>query len=223
MSTTRLEAFSDGVFAIAATLLIIEVGVDESGRTLASALLQAGPSYSAYAISFLTIGIVWMNHHTVFSLIDRVDRTFLVINVFFLMFVGLHPVLDRASRRAPQGRRPPGRDHHLRAHADPDRHLLQRAPVLCVRGAAAAQGRRRPAYGGGDHPELPPRPLDLRGSHAHRGGEAEHKRRAVRRVRPLLRRRELRLRARPSGVGSPPASRPAPGPSSPLQDPSAPA
>ncbi|MGH2529852.1 MAG: TMEM175 family protein [Actinomycetota bacterium] len=91
MSTTRLEAFSDGVFAIAATLLIFEVGVDESGRPLANALLQAWPSYTAYAISFLTIGIIWMNHHTVFSQIDRVDRTFLVINVFFLMFVAFIP------------------------------------------------------------------------------------------------------------------------------------
>jgi uncharacterized membrane protein len=95
VSTARLEAFSDGVFAIAATLLIIEVGVDEQGHTLARALLQAWPSYLAYAISFLTIGIIWVNHHTVFSQIGRVDRTFLFINVVFLMLVAFIPFPTR--------------------------------------------------------------------------------------------------------------------------------
>lgn len=91
MTTGRLETFSDGVFAIAATLLILEVHVGDSRKSLASALLHAWPSYAAYAISFLTIGIIWVNHHTVFDQIGRVDRTFLFINVAFLMLVAFIP------------------------------------------------------------------------------------------------------------------------------------
>ncbi|MDQ3871801.1 MAG: TMEM175 family protein [Chloroflexota bacterium] len=91
IGTARLETFSDGVFAIAATLLIIEVGVDERGRSLSDALLQAWPSYVAYAISFLTIGIIWVNHHTVFAQIGAVDRAFLFINIGFLMLVAFIP------------------------------------------------------------------------------------------------------------------------------------
>jgi uncharacterized membrane protein len=89
MTTTRLEAFSDGVFAIAATLLILNVHAN--GSHLGHALARAWPSYAAYAVSFVTIGIMWVNHHGVFAQIDRVDRTFLMINVFFLMAVAFVP------------------------------------------------------------------------------------------------------------------------------------
>ena len=90
MDTQRLETFADGVFAIAATLLILDV--HESGHTsVAHGLIHAWPSYAAYAISFLTIGIIWANHHTVFRQIGRVDRTFLMINVVFLMVVAFSP------------------------------------------------------------------------------------------------------------------------------------
>lgn len=89
MSTSRLETFSDGVFAIAATLLILNVRVD--GPHLGHALTRAWPSYAAYGVSFITIGIMWANHHGVFSQIDKVDRTFLMINVFFLMAVAFVP------------------------------------------------------------------------------------------------------------------------------------
>ena len=89
MSTSRLETFSDGVFAIAATLLILNVHAN--GAHLGHALARAWPSYAAYAVSFVTIGIMWANHHGVFSQIDKVDRTFLLINVFFLMAVAFVP------------------------------------------------------------------------------------------------------------------------------------
>ena len=65
MTTARLETFSDGVFAIAATLLILNVSV--SGVPLDKALVHGWPSYVAYAVSFLTIGIMWVNHHGVLS------------------------------------------------------------------------------------------------------------------------------------------------------------
>ena len=92
--TNRLEAFSDGVFAIAATLLILEVHRSGHG-TVTHQLLHAWPSYVAYAISFLTIGIIWVNHHTVMQQIGRVDRTFLFLNVIFLMVVAFSPFPTR--------------------------------------------------------------------------------------------------------------------------------
>jgi TMEM175 potassium channel family protein len=92
--TARLETFSDGIFAIAATLLILDVSLSGEG-SVAHQLLRAWPSYTVYAISFLTLGIVWVNNHTVFSQIGRVDRTFLFINVVFLMVVAFTPFPTR--------------------------------------------------------------------------------------------------------------------------------
>ena len=93
MSTLRLETFADGVFAIAATLLILDVHA--SGPHLGHQLLHIWPSYAAYAVSFLTIGIMWVNHHTVFTQIDRVDRRFLFINVGLMMCVAFVPFPTR--------------------------------------------------------------------------------------------------------------------------------
>ena len=64
MSTSRTEAFSDGIFAIAATLLVLELKVPQvEPGGLADALLESWPSYATYVVSFLTIGIIWVNHH----------------------------------------------------------------------------------------------------------------------------------------------------------------
>jgi uncharacterized membrane protein len=93
-STTRLETFSDGVFAIAATLLILEIQLSGHG-SVTHELVHAWPSYVAYAISFLTIGIIWVNHHAVLQQIGRVDRTFLFLNVIFLMIVAFSPFPTR--------------------------------------------------------------------------------------------------------------------------------
>jgi uncharacterized membrane protein len=92
--TSRLETFSDGIFAIAATLLILDVNLNGHG-SVPHQLVAAWPSYAAYAISFGTLGIVWVNHHTVFTQIGRVDRTFLFINVLFLMVVAFTPFPTR--------------------------------------------------------------------------------------------------------------------------------
>ena len=91
--TSRLEAFSDGVFAIAITLLILEVKVPHagSGESLARALLDLWPSYLGYAISFVTLGIMWTNHHAIFRYIHRSDRYFLLIHIFFLMCISFLP------------------------------------------------------------------------------------------------------------------------------------
>jgi uncharacterized membrane protein len=90
----RLEAFADGIFAVAATLLILNIAVDET-KPLGPELLGHWISYAAYAISFLTIGIIWANHHTVMHQIAHVDRTFLIINVLFLLVIAFIPFPTR--------------------------------------------------------------------------------------------------------------------------------
>jgi TMEM175 potassium channel family protein len=87
--TSRLEAFADGVFAIAATLLIIEVALPEGD--VGRGLLDIWPSYFAYALSFLSIGIMWVNHHVVLSFVREADRSFLFINLFLLMAIAFVP------------------------------------------------------------------------------------------------------------------------------------
>lgn len=92
-STSRLETFSDGVFAIAATLLVLEFVVDsrKTARPLGHQLLHLWPSYLAYTTSFLTIAIIWINHHHVMETIARVDRTFLFISTLLLLVVAFIP------------------------------------------------------------------------------------------------------------------------------------
>jgi uncharacterized membrane protein len=91
--TGRLEAFSDGVFSIAITLLVLEISVPhvEGSQSLWSALGKQWPSYAAYVVSFLVIGIMWANHHTLFSFIRLVDRKLLFLNLMILMVVALIP------------------------------------------------------------------------------------------------------------------------------------
>ncbi|GAC1324521.1 MAG: TMEM175 family protein [Chloroflexota bacterium] len=92
ITTSRAEAFSDGVFAVAITLLVFNVSVPTVHRgALQQALLDQWPSYASYAVSFLTIGIIWVNHHATFSRIERVDRPFLFINLLLLMTVSFIP------------------------------------------------------------------------------------------------------------------------------------
>ena len=92
MSTSRAEAFSDGVFAIAATLLVLELKIPLTAPgELLGALLDAWPSYATYVVSFLTIGIIWVNHHAIFERVRRVDRPLLFINLIFLMMVAVIP------------------------------------------------------------------------------------------------------------------------------------
>jgi uncharacterized membrane protein len=91
MNTTRLEAFSDGVFAIAITLLVLEIKVPLPDTALGAELLQLWSSYLAYVISFLVIGAIWINHHAMFQHIVRVDGTLLLLNVLHLMLIAFLP------------------------------------------------------------------------------------------------------------------------------------
>lgn len=90
MSTGRAEAFSDGVFAVAITVLVfgLRLPSPRPGCTVMTCqLLAAWPQYFAYVVSFLTIGIMWMNHHTILAHVARVDRPLLVLNLLLLMGV----------------------------------------------------------------------------------------------------------------------------------------
>jgi uncharacterized membrane protein len=97
LTTARLETFADGVFAIAATLLILNVDgqVSEDVRDLGGRLLHIWPSYLAYAASFVTIGIMWVNHHTIMAQVERADRRFLLANIGLLMCIAFFPFTTR--------------------------------------------------------------------------------------------------------------------------------
>jgi uncharacterized membrane protein len=85
--TARIEAFSDGVFAIAITLLILEIRVPQQTHdgVLRDALLDLWPSYLAFLASFMTIGVMWLNHHRLFSLINKKDDGLIAINLVLLL------------------------------------------------------------------------------------------------------------------------------------------
>jgi uncharacterized membrane protein len=92
MDKGRAEAFSDGVLAVAITLLALDLRVEATGHgTLVHQLGQTWPRFLAYVVSFFVIGVIWVNHHALFSLIDRVDRVLLFENLVLLMFVTTLP------------------------------------------------------------------------------------------------------------------------------------
>lgn len=93
MNKGRVEAFSDGVLAVAITLLVLDLHFDASAHHagLAHQIGKDWPSYVAYAVSFMVIGVIWVNHHALFELVGRVDRVFLFENLILLMFVTTMP------------------------------------------------------------------------------------------------------------------------------------
>jgi TMEM175 potassium channel family protein len=89
--TGRLETFADGVFAIAITLLVLAIRLPAPDANLVDALRDQAWEFAAYFVSFLTIGIMWVQHHRLFTLIRRSNTTFAMINVIFLMFIAFVP------------------------------------------------------------------------------------------------------------------------------------
>jgi uncharacterized membrane protein len=88
----RIEAFSDGVFAVAITLLVLDLKVPVGGHdSVARQLGDQWPQAAAYLVSFLVIGIIWVNHHTLMDKLVRVDRGLLFLNLLLLMCVVLIP------------------------------------------------------------------------------------------------------------------------------------
>jgi uncharacterized membrane protein len=93
MSKTRLEAFSDGVIAVAITLLALDLHVPAAGsaHSLGHVLGHQWPEYAAYVVSFATIGIIWINHHAMLARCARIDHTIMVLNLLLLMTIGVLP------------------------------------------------------------------------------------------------------------------------------------
>lgn len=88
----RLEAFSDGVFAIAITLLVLDIGIRHvTGNHLFDELVRERPEYLAYFIAFMTIGIAWIEHSALTEALDHVDAGFQRLNLLFLLLVGFLP------------------------------------------------------------------------------------------------------------------------------------
>jgi len=124
MDTGRLEAFSDGVFAVAITLLVLNLHVRGPGHgSLASQFANQWPAYAALFVSFFVIGVIWVNHHAVFTQIDTVDRTLMGINLVLLLFVTVFP-FPTATLAS-----------YLR-HGGSDAHLAAAAYGLTVEGVA---------------------------------------------------------------------------------------
>jgi len=93
MGKARVEAFSDGVIAVAITLLALDLRVPDPARSgsLAHHLAQQWPNYAAYVVSFLTIGIIWINHHAMLRRLISVDHTILLFNLLLLLTIGVLP------------------------------------------------------------------------------------------------------------------------------------
>jgi TMEM175 potassium channel family protein len=91
MDRSRLEAFSDGVFAVAITLLALNLTVVGPAAHVPLSQQLKWPAFAGYLISFLTIGIIWVNHHVLVRQITQVDRTLLFLNLMLLLFVVLIP------------------------------------------------------------------------------------------------------------------------------------
>ncbi|MGC1462415.1 MAG: TMEM175 family protein [Terracidiphilus sp.] len=85
--TSRIEAFSDGVFSIAATLLVLELKAPAAGLTFWQGIWQQWPGYASFLLSFLFIGIMWINHHRLFSHIQHSDDALMAANLLLLLGV----------------------------------------------------------------------------------------------------------------------------------------
>jgi Endosomal/lysosomal potassium channel TMEM175 len=139
--TGRLVAFSDAVFAITITLLVLEIRPPTDYSNLLHDLLALWPSYLAYGVTFLFIGQVWANHHVIFDHIRAADRVVLLLNTLLLMAVVFLPFATSVHCRGAAQRTRPANGRRLLRHrvrrdgADVQRRLAVRAP------APAAQRR----------------------------------------------------------------------------------
>jgi len=94
--TGRLEAFSDGVFAIAVTLLVLDIAVSaNAGQHLLRSIIDLWPAYLAYVVSFSTIGAAWLAHNAITEYLDRADAAFVRLNLLLLLFVSFLPFPTR--------------------------------------------------------------------------------------------------------------------------------
>jgi uncharacterized membrane protein len=91
MNKSRLEAFSDGVFAIVITLLVLDIRPDVPGGTGWAMFVHAGPKILIYALSFILVGLYWVSHHNMLHFVEHTDRLFLWLNLLLLLVVAFIP------------------------------------------------------------------------------------------------------------------------------------
>src|SRR5215475_10955788 len=91
LRTSRMEALSDGIFAIAATLLVLDLAIPKVSSDVGRSLLQQWPTYLAYLVSFATIGNAWLNHSLITEYLERADAILLRLNLVLLFFVSVLP------------------------------------------------------------------------------------------------------------------------------------
>jgi hypothetical protein len=156
--TGRLEAFSDGVFAIAITLLVLELKVPQiaapNSAALYAGLGQGWPSYVAFVTSFFTILIMWVHHHAVFKQVHRADATLFFSNGFLLLLVTAVPFSDRRAGRVSAYARGAGGLRSVRRDIRADQHRLLPADPGGVPRIRAEGGRIR--VGDLSHPQKLP-------------------------------------------------------------------
>jgi uncharacterized membrane protein len=91
MRTERLQNLSDGIFAVALTLLVLNLPFLKGSKHLGHDLVRQWPYYAAYVVSFVTVGIVWINHHVMMDAVARLDRVVVELNLLLLLFVAVIP------------------------------------------------------------------------------------------------------------------------------------
>ena len=91
LRTSRMEAFSDGIFAIASTLLVLDLAVPKVSSDVGRSLVEQWPTYLAYLVSFATIGNAWLNHSVITEYLERADAILLRLNLVLLFFVSVLP------------------------------------------------------------------------------------------------------------------------------------
>ena len=91
--TGRIEALADGVFAIAMTLLVLDlkIPIGAAPNELLNSVIHLSPQFVAYVVSFMVLAVYWIGHHNQFHLIIHTDRTLLWINMFFMMSIAFLP------------------------------------------------------------------------------------------------------------------------------------
>jgi uncharacterized membrane protein len=135
--TDRTESFSDGVFAVAITLLVLDLGVHtvRSGE-LAAALGREWPHYATFVVSFLTIGIIWSNHHAMFERIATIDRGLVLINLLLLMTVTAIPFATKLLASYLRA----GSDEHVAAAVYSGSLLLMSIAFIATNAWSAGRG-----------------------------------------------------------------------------------
>jgi TMEM175 potassium channel family protein len=139
--TVRLVAFSDGVFAITVTLLVLEIRPPSDDRNLLHELVALWPSYLAYGVTFLFVGQVWANHHVMFDQIRAADRVILLLNTLLLMVVAFLPFATSVLAGALRSTQSADRRRLLRHRVRSDGADVQRRLAVCV---PVPAGQRNP-------------------------------------------------------------------------------